>query len=429
MPFPRVSLSRHQRGDRPTSSRGEQHDAAGYPTTSPHPRTGGMFPRQPARRHRYGGHVMTTIATLDLGDQGLLATYLSATSPALLNQTYANLLLMQQSLANSEIDSTLAVKIEAYQAQMMNQARYYQQTNLSGLIHLLSNGSNFYALVAAFNRLLGQEDDAAVLAGGAWLGQQLTSLVDQAQSYRLNAQALNTRVQVAWGSLRPLMTQFNGVITQLEQDLMADAKRQTAIIDALNQAIAANIQAIVDEGGKAGEGVNQLGRAIVTSLTLEQKPADKGAKPATSQEIAKETDQQTQYMISGLEALSSGIAGSSQAARELKTNTDKLAQAYQALAATNTLLSVAKSVQAQNQLFVDTYSRVADTVTQLPAGWQKVADAYQGAVPVVTDLNSPDDIRQLRRTVALNTQSWQLLSSQVDDIKAAYAGNGILPDA
>ncbi|WP_323964762.1 hypothetical protein [Aeromonas hydrophila] len=372
---------------------------------------------------------MTTIATLDLGDQGLLAAYLSATSPALLNQTYANLLLMQQSLANSEIDSTLAVKIEAYQAQMMNQARYYQQTNLSGLIHLLSNGSNFYALVAAFNRLLGQEDDAAVLAGGARLGQQLTSLVDQAQSYRLNAQALNTRVQVAWGSLRPLMTQFNGVITQLEQDLMADAKRQTEIIDALNKAIAANIQAIVDEGGKAGEGVNQLGRAIVTSLTLEQKPADKGAKPATSQEIAKETDQQTQYMISGLKALSSGIAGSSQAARELKTNTDKLAQAYQALAATNTLLSVAKSVQAQNQLFVDTYNRVADTVTQLPAGWQKVADAYQGAVPVVTDLNSPDDVRQLRRTVALNTQSWQLLSSQVDDIKAAYAGNGILPDA
>ncbi len=72
-----------------------------------------------------------------------------------------------------------------------------------------------------------------------------------------------------------------------------------------------------------------------------------GAKPATSQEIAKETDQQTQYMISGLKALSSGIAGSSQAARELKTNTDKLAQAYQALAATNTPLSVAKSVQAQ----------------------------------------------------------------------------------
>lgn len=94
-------------------------------------------------------------------------------APALLNQTYANLLLMQQSLANSEIDSTLAVKIEAYQAQMMNQARYYQQTNLSGLIHLLSNGSNFYALVAAFNRLLGQEDDAAVLAGGARLGQQI----------------------------------------------------------------------------------------------------------------------------------------------------------------------------------------------------------------------------------------------------------------
>ncbi|MGY3901948.1 HBL/NHE enterotoxin family protein [Aeromonas lusitana] len=372
---------------------------------------------------------MTTIATLDLGDQGLLAAYLSTTSPALLNQTYANLLLIQQSLANSEIDSTLAVKIEAYQAQMMNQARYYQRTNLSGLIHLLSNGSNFYALIAAFNRLLGQDDDAAVLAGRARLAEQLASLCDQAQSYQLNAQALNTRVQVAWSSLRPLMAQFNGVITQLEQDLMADAKRQAQTIDDLNQAIAANIQAIVDEGGKAGEGVNQLGRAVVTSLTLGEKPADKEAKPASQQAIAKETDQQTQYMISGLKAISSGIAGSSLAARELKTNTDKLAQAYQALAATNSMLTVAKSVQAQNQLFVDTYSRIADTITQLPVGWQKVADAYQKAAPVVADLNSPDDVRQLRRTVMFNTQSWQLLSGQVDDIKAAYAGNGTLPDA
>ena len=134
-------------------------------------------------------------------------------------------------------------------------------------------------------------------------------------------------------------------------------------------------------------------------------------------------------MISGLKALSSGIAGSSQAARELKTNTDKLAQAYQALAATNTLLSVAKSVQAQNQLFVDTYSRVADTVTQLPAGWQKVADAYQSAVPIVADLSNDGDVRLLRRTLALDTQSWQLLSDQVNDIKTAYAGNGVLPDA
>ena len=285
---------------------------------------------------------MTTITTLDLGDQGLLAAYLSAASPALLNQSYANLLLMQQSLARSELDSSLAVKIEAYQAQML----------LPGLIHLMSYGSNFYALVAAFNRLLGQDDDAAVLAGRAKLAEQLTSLADQARSYRLLAQTLNTRVQVAWGSLRPLMDNFLGVITQLEQDLIADAQRQAKAIDALNQAIAANIQAIVDEGGKAGEGVSQLGHAIVTSLALEEKPA---AKPAASQGTAKGPDQQTQYMIAGIQALSSGIAGASLAAKELKANTQKLAQAYQALAETNAMLTVAKSVQAQNQLFVSTY--------------------------------------------------------------------------
>ncbi|MCX7131384.1 hypothetical protein [Aeromonas sp.] len=369
---------------------------------------------------------MTTIATLDLGDQGLLAAYLSAASPALLNQSYANLLLMQQSLARSELDSSLAVKIEAYQAQMLNQARYYQQDNLPGLIHLMSYGSNFYALVAAFNRLLGQDDDAAVLTGRAKLAEQLTSLADQARSYRLLAQTLNTRVQIAWGSLRPLMDNFLGVITQLEQDLIADAQRQAKAIDALNQAIAANIQAIVDEGGKAGDGVNQLGHAIVTSLALEEKPA---GKPAANPGSTKGSDQQTQYMISGIQALSSGIAGASLAAKELKANTQKLAQAYQALAETNAMLTVAKSVQAQNQLFVSTYETVARAITGLPSGWQKVADAYQNAVPVVADLSNDGDVRLLRRTLALDTQSWQLLSDQVNDIKTAYAGNGVLPDA
>ncbi|MGL5127235.1 MAG: hypothetical protein ACRC7D_03500 [Aeromonas popoffii] len=369
---------------------------------------------------------MTTIATLDLGDQGLLAAYLSAASPALLNQSYANLLLMQQSLARSELDSSLAVKIEAYQAQMLNQARYYQQDNLPGFIHLMSHGSNFYALVAAFNRLLGQDDDAAMLAGRARLAEQLTSLADQAQSYRLMAQTLNTRFQIAWGSLRPLMDNFLGVITRLEQDLIADAQRQAKAIDALNQAIAANIQAIVDEGGKAGDGVGQLGRAIVTSLALEETPA---GKPAASQSSAKGSDQQTQYMISGIQALSSGIAGASLAAKELKANTQKLALAYQALAETNAILTVAKSVQAQNQLFVSTYETVALAITGLPLGWQKVADAYQSAVPLVADLNNSGDVRLLRRTLALNTQSWQQLSDQVSDIKAAYAGNGVLPDA
>ena len=290
----------------------------------------------------------------------------------------------------------------------------------------MSHGSNFYALVAAFNRLLGQDDDAAVLAGRARLAEQLTSLADQAQSYRLTAQALNTRFQIAWGSLRPLMANFLGVITRLEQDLIADAQRQAKAIDALNQAIAANIQAIVDEGGKAGDGVGQLGRAIVTSLALEETPA---GKPAASQSSAKGSDQQTQYMISGIQALSSGIAGASLAAKELKANTQKLALAYQALAETNAILTVAKSVQAQTQLFVSTYETVALAITGLPLGWQKVADAYQSAVPVVADLNNSGDVRLLRRTLALNTQSWQQLSDQVSDIKAAYAGNGVLPDA
>lgn len=393
---------------------------------------------------------MSPAASVNLADPGLLEAYITSASLGLLAQSYSNLLAAQQQLELSQVDSGIAVKIEAYQRQMNGQARYYQQETLPGLIHLFTYGSNFYALVSAFNRLLAGASDADVLGNPKTWADQVDAIADQAASYQLSAKGLDVRFRATQSLLAPLMQNYDQTVGALEKELSTEAKSQSALIDTLNKQIAANIQSIVDEGGKAGEGVSQLGRGIVTALQIGQTPSkdkdkssNKGAtaakpktgkseapssKPSGGGDKGKTLDQQTEYLISAIDTIRSGVSGSSQAVRDLRANNEKLGQAYQDLAATQGLLAVAKSVQAQNELFADTYASLTKQVATLPQLWQQVTNAFQAAVPVVAGVSNVDALRSLKRTVALAAQSWQQVSDQIDSIKQSYAGNGALPN-
>ena len=133
-------------------------------------------------------------------------------------------------------------------------------------------------------------------------------------------------------------------------------------------------------------------------------------------------------MISGIQAISSGASGAQQAVNELKANYAKLAVAYRALATANALLSVAKSVHAQAQLFVDTYALTTQRMALLPDEWNKVADAYLTAAPIINQANSALEIKQAKQIISLNAEKWQLFSKSIDNAKANYAGNNILPE-
>ncbi|MEW5291252.1 hypothetical protein ABW286_19060 [Erwinia papayae] len=406
---------------------------------------------------------MATSVSLNLGDQDLLTDSLALSSSALLQQSYSNLLLTQQAFQAGNMDAGLATKIVAYQRQMYSQASYFKQESLPAIINLMTFGSNFSALVNAFNSILITKSDEDILNGLTQLNRQLESLSDQAQSYGVIAQSLNSQLQVAWSSLSPLLKNYQAQLTQAEQTLSKEAAQWAETIRNLNTQIAANIQGIVSEGNKAGDGVKQLAKGIITSFQVDnnsgkstenkdnseskddtenksdstEEKGDQDNKPQTGDNNQggenkpqnPYNEQSVEYMVSGITAVSSGIAGSGQAAKDLISNTEKLAQAYQALAKTNAMLTVAKSIDAQNQLFVDNYSRVAQTAGKFPQTWNDIASAFQECVSQVNNLKNEDDIWQFKRALAKDALQWKLLSQQIDSIKAVYAGNGTLPDA
>ncbi|MCP1107020.1 hypothetical protein M6G53_16745 [Serratia nevei] len=377
--------------------------------------TAALF-KQPQKRD-----IMNNLTSIDLSPQTLMAMHISISSQALLNQSYSNLLLSQQLLTSQSMDPGLTVKIKAYQNQLRQQAQVFKQNTVAELIGLYTKASNFAALVNAVNALYSTEDPQVSQKGA----EMVAALSEVAQHYQAAAQAVHTQLQARREMLEPLMGNFLNVIDAIEQGLNAEAKQQAQIIAELNEAIAKNIQSIADAGFKAGEGVVQLGQSIVAAVPLgptDNKPKEAPIAPP------KPLGDQASYMISGIQAISAGASGAQQAVNELKANYAKLAVAYRALATANALLSVAKSVQAQAQLFVDTYALTEQRMALLPTEWGKVAEAYLAAAPIINQAGSASEIKQAKQIISLNAERWQLFSKSIDNAKANYAGNNILPE-
>lgn len=359
--------------------------------------------------------------SIDLSPQGLLALHISITSDALLNQSYSNLLLSQQLLTSLNMDPGLTVKIKAYQNQLRLQAHTFKQSTMSELIGLFTKASNFSTLVTIVNDILSTEDPLSSQKGS----EMMAALATVAQSYQVAAQAVHTQFSVTRETLEPLINNFSETVSAIEQGLGAEAKQQAQTITVLNEAIAKNIQDIVDAGIEAGSGVVQLGQHIVTGVPL----GATGGKPkAPTLAKPKSAGEQTEYMISGLQAISAGVSGAHQAVTDLKANYVKLAAAYQALATADALLSVAKSAHAQAQLFVETYALTAQRVALLPAEWNKVANAYLAAAPVIRDISELSDMQQTKQAISLSAEQWQQISKVIENAKANYTGNNILPE-
>lgn len=364
---------------------------------------------------------MNNLTNIDLSPQALMALHISISSHALLNQSYSNLLLSQQLLTSDNMDPGLTVKIKAYQNQLRQQAQLFKQSTVADLIGLYTKASNFASLVNAVDLMYATEDPLIAQKGA----EMVTTLSDTAQRYQIEAQATHTQLQTTREMLEPLMSNFRDVVGTIEQGLSTEAKQQAQTIADLNAAIAKNIQSITDAGFKAGKGVVQLGQSIVATVPLgptDKKP--KAAPPAAQKPLGD----QSSYMISGIQAISSGTSDAQQAVNDLKANYVKLAVAYRALATANALLSVAKSVHAQAQLFVDTYILTAQHMALLPKEWNKVAEAYLVAAPIIEQAVSTPEIKQVKQIISLNAEKWQLFSKSIDNAKANYAGNNVLPE-
>ncbi|ODP97833.1 MULTISPECIES: hypothetical protein [Salinivibrio] len=364
---------------------------------------------------------MTGVNTIDTGDAGLLAAYLSAANRGLITQKNANLLLSQQSLAGFELSSDLAVKSSAFQEELRQQANQYLQIVLPAVITTFSNGSNFSALVAAAQRAL-PNSNSALLAQADQIVHTLSALTTQARLYATHAAGLYAQAGVMNQELSYSNKQYDLVIAQIEQSVSADIKQQTEAIETLNQKIAQNIQGIVDGGTKAGEGVNKIGQTILASIDVTDKKQDQDKEKDKKNEDENKSKIDTQYLIAGLNGISQGASESSQSVRELRTNNEKLGVLYTQLAKNNSLLSVVKSIQAQNNLFVGAFSRTYQALSGLEENWQKVEKQFSSSAEIVATATSEQQVQVIRESLEVGVAQWNLLSDQMDSIKAIYAG-------
>ncbi|MBT5551260.1 MAG: HBL/NHE enterotoxin family protein [Nitrospina sp.] len=365
---------------------------------------------------------MGTIASIDLGDQGLLEAYLSCTRKALLSQTYSNLLETQQKLSLENFDSGLAVKINAYQAEMFTHARTFNNQSMPAIIHQMTYASNFSALMSALNKQL-KNQDQLLLDNIKDISAQVQAIKETAETYQIFASALKSKLGVTWNSLQSLTSNYKEAMDQLETNLTAATQKIAQEILDLTELTSQNIQGIIDGGNKAGSGVSEIGDTIITIFNVSDKDEKKPGKDE-EKEVEKKSENDeipTQYLVSGLNAIVDGVSGSSQAASDLKITNKKLAEAYQKLAKANSLLSVAKSVQAQNELFSNTFEQTTTATAQLNDEWEKVIKAFGYANDAISSINSVEEIQSLKHQVELSAQKWKILSDQIDAIKLNYA--------
>jgi hypothetical protein len=371
----------------------------------------------------------TLIDKINFDDGTLLSTTLSSANSGLLTQVYTNLIATQQQFSLTKVDAGIAVKISAYQQRMVNQAKYINANIIPSFIFALADISNFSALMDALNTEMSKSNEE-LLARVKDIAVEVSTLADLAQTYDISVSALQTKMSVVSNAMLPLMEQYAQTLAELEKRSEKDVASITAEIETLNKATAENIAGIISGGKKAGEGVTDIGRGIISVINIAEKDKAKVDDKDKKEKVAPEDGEKTsEYMISGLTSISGGIAGASKSAEDLKANNVKLAAEYQRLAQVNAILSVAKSVDAQNVLFVGSNTNFSTSVKELSSSWQSIFASFQSNVTIISDISSVEDIQRLKVDLGHSNQKWQILNDQINYIKQSFIGSSSLPDA
>ena len=85
-------------------------------------------------------------------------------------------------------------------------------------------------------------------------------------------------------------------------------------------------------------------------------------------------------------------------------------------------MSAAKSIQAQNDLFIDQVALTYGAWTNVETHWNNVADQFAAAATIVASASTEQEILNVIHALELGDIEWNALDDQIDNIKAVYAG-------
>lgn len=370
-----------------------------------------------------------------LGTQNMEETYLAAADDFLLGQINANIILTQPNLDVSDLDPGLGTTIAAFQARMKRNAGYFLNKLMPGFITTIVDASNFSALVSAVASttradLLNAYTDPGTAKS---VSNAADTLSDQAGTVFVDVNSLNASYLAGEKSVTSYSKSYDDSLTSAISLLSSSAKQVSSDIDALQKAIAQNIQDIVEGGKELGNAVTQLGTGILTMISGAAKDPDPtkegdkgdGDKDKDKGDKTKPEKPATPNVDFAVQAIQAGISGETKASaamQALDANNKKMAAAYQALASENALVAIAKVIQVQNKMFLDSFTQAGLDIHDLAVEWTAVESAFSDFSDQVANLPNQSVATNLAAELQGARTLWSALQGQIDYTKSILTG-------
>ena len=378
-----------------------------------------------------------------LGTQNLEVTYLVAADNFVTTQLYANVILKQPNLDISQLDPGLSTLISAFQARMKSNANFFRTRLMPNFIMTTADGSNFAALVDTWFSI-GRTDIINAYentANAKLVSISAQSLANQADDINVDVNTLNASFAASEKSINSFVANYNSNLTKAVTLLSVAAQQISSDIDDLQAAIAQNIKDIVQGGKELGNAVTQLGTGFLTTISGAAKDPVSEEEEEEEEEIAgvdnkvkdkktvgpKKDDQEksippnVEFAVQAIQAGVSGETKASAAMQALNSNNIKLAAAYQKMAQENVLVTIAKVIQVQNQLFLDTLNAVGLNINDMNTEWSAVEHGYSNFSQDILNLKSQADATNYSVKAQGARSKWNALGGQISYIKSALA--------
>ncbi len=370
-----------------------------------------------------------------IGTQDLYLNYASAARHFAITALNAEAILKQPYLDISKMDSGLAVKIEQYQMLMKNTSKEFQNNALTAFIKSVTEGESFSELTELFIDQQAPNIDRSLTNSkikGALLSVIL-SVKQSANEISFDTKLLVDTMTLLDNSFSEFKDKFDKELDTVIDSAGDKVKELSDLIDKTRKEMAENIEGVVKGGEDIGKGIADLTVGIVTEIskipssdkpTGEDKDKDKEKKKAKAKDDDKPTD--PSFAVEAIKLSASGVANATKAAKDFKRNLNLLTDLYQGMATQKGIVTVAKIIQSQNDLFFDSFKQSQADINNLQTDWDKVDQSFNQLKRDVQDLETPGQAEELTQAVKISKREWEALLTELKKIKTAFTQPDVL---
>lgn len=368
------------------------------------------------------------VQTNAIGPGDMQLDYLTVAGTFLPTQLAANVILEQPDFDTTGIDISLATTITTYQQRMKSSATSFLSQLAPAFITTIADAGSFSALVLAFAQLetTGVANAYSNQQNKAGAVNAIQAVAQQANAYAADALTAVNNWKAVEVSIASYSTAYDTALSAAINEAGATAASLSATIDAIQAAINQDINDIVSGGQQFGDAVTQMGTGILTTISgaaQDPDPKDAGnGKDTTAQKAAAApAAPDVSFVVQAIQSGSAGIAKASTAQKAMDANNAKLATAYGQLAQENTLISIAKAIQVQDNMFTTLLNQFGSQLEDIHNQWITQNNGFTAFANSVNAVSDAATAQALAAQITAATPYWNTLASQINTIKTKLA--------